>query len=131
MDLALQAQDSLNYLVVLMSTVVALVITCVILFLNKLLGQKPKENTRIKGDTYECGVPYEGDARQQFSVRYYLVGIIFLIFDVEVVFVYPWAMVFKHSASEWTILAVQMLLFALPLVVAYLYLRLCGAFDWD
>ena len=121
----------LSYLAVLGIIVIALINTTAILFLNKILGQKPKEVTTKKGDIYECGAPYEGEGTQQFSVRYYLIGIIFLIFDVEVVFLYPWALVYKTFLAQGPMIIFEMIIFALILLGGYIYLRLRGAFDWD
>ena len=120
-----------GYLPIVIVVVIALVIGCAMLGLNHLLGQKPRELTRKKFDTYECGVPYEGSAHQQFSVRYYLIGIIFLLFDVEVVFMYPWALVYKKLVAVNGFVIVEMLLFLVILLMGYLYLRLCGALKWD
>lgn len=121
----------LSYLAVLGIIVIALINTTAILVLNRLLGEKPKEATAKKGDIYECGVPYEGEGTQQFSVRYYVIGIIFLIFDVEVVFLYPWALVYKTFLSQGPMIIFEMVIFALILLGGYIYLRLRGAFDWD
>lgn len=121
----------LSYLAVLGIIVIALINTTAILVLNRLLGEKPKEVTAKKGDIYECGVPYEGEGTQQFSVRYYVIGIIFLIFDVEVVFLYPWALVYKTFLSQGPMIIFEMVIFALILLGGYIYLRLRGAFDWD
>jgi len=129
--MSIQNQDFLAYLAVFVIIVIALTITTVILLLNKLLGQRPNEVTRIKGDTYECGVQYEGDAHQQFSVRYYLIGIIFLIFDVEVVFMYPWSLVYKSYISQGYFIMIEMVIFVLMLLGGYIYLRRRGALNWD
>ena len=120
-----------GYLPVLIVVVIALIIGMAILVLNKMLSQKPTEITPKKYDTYECGVPYEGNARQQFSVRYYLVGIIFLLFDVEVVFLYPWSMIYKHVVVTDLFVVLEMVVFMVMLFGGYLYLRLRGALSWD
>lgn len=124
-------QDFLSYLAVFIIAIIGLVITSAILILNKILGQRPREITPKKYDTYECGVNYEGDARQQFSVRYYLVGIIFLLFDVEVVFMYPWALVFKGYSMLGPFIIIEMAVFVALLFGGYIYLRRRGALSWD
>ena len=121
----------LGYLPVLIVVTISLVVGIVILILNKLLSQKPLEITPSKYDTYECGLPYQGNARQQFSVRYYLVGIIFLLFDVEVVFLYPWSMIYKQVVQQDLFIVLEMFVFMFMLFGAYLYLRFRGALDWD
>ncbi len=120
-----------GYLAALILISIALLISGAILVLNQLLGQKPKEVTKVKGDVYECGVQYVGDAHQQFSVRYYLVGIIFLIFDVEVVFMYPWTLALKTYKTQGPFILVEMVFFLFLLFGGYLYLRRRKAFNWD
>lgn len=127
----LPIEGSLNYLAILIMLVIALIIATVIVQIAKLTGVKTREVTPAKYDTYECGVGYEGSAHQQFSVRYYLVGIIFLIFDVEVVFMYPWTLTFKNYIQSGPVILLEMGLFMLLVLGGYFYLRLRGAFKWD
>ena len=127
----LPIEGSLDYLAILILMLISLVIASVILTLNKIMGRVARESTKKKYDTYECGVEYEGDAHQQFSVRYYLVGIIFLIFDVEVVFMYPWTLVYHTYLKSGPMILAEMGLFFVLLLGGYLYLRLRGALSWD
>lgn len=120
-----------GYLPILIVIFIAILIASAMLGAHKLLGQIPREITKKKYDTYECGVPYEGTAHQQFSVRYYLIGIIFLVFDVEVVFLYPWALLYKKMVAVNPFVIFEMLVFLVILFVGYVYLRLCGALEWD
>ncbi len=127
----LPIEGSLNYLAILILTIIGVVIAVAIISINKIFGQRPREITKKKYETYECGVEYEGNAHQQFSVRYYLVGIIFLIFDVEVVFMYPWTLVFQTYAKAGPLILLEMGLFFMLLLGGYFYLRLRGALSWD
>jgi len=127
----LPIEGSLDYLAILILMLISLVIASVILTLNKIMGRRPSEVTRKKYDTYECGVEYEGDAHQQFSVRYYLIGIIFLIFDVEVVFMYPWTIVYQTYLKSGPMVLAEMGLFFMLLLGGYFYLRMRGALSWD
>lgn len=127
----MEKQYLLSYLAVLFIIIMALFITTAILILNHFLATKPTEVTQAKGDIYECGVPYENEGSQQFSVRYYVIGIVFLIFDVEIVFLYPWALAYKTFLPQGPMIIFEMIMFALILLAGYLYLRLRGAFDWD
>jgi NADH-quinone oxidoreductase subunit A len=111
--------------------ILALIVTSSIVLIHFLLGQKPKEITPKKYDTYECGVPYEQDAKQQFSIRYYLIAIIFLIFDVEVVFMYPWIITFKNYIAKGPFILLEVALFILLLLGGYFYLRMRNALDWE
>ena len=129
--MSLPIEGSLNYLAVLILVIISVVLSVVIIGLNKLTGRKPKEITRKKYDTYECGVGYEGSAHQQFSVRYYLIGIIFLLFDVEVVFMYPWTLAYQTYLKSGPVILLEMGLFFMLLLGGYFYLRLRGALNWD
>lgn len=127
----LPIEGSLNYLAILILSIIGVIIACAVIGINKLFGQIPREVTKKKYETYECGVEYEGDAHQQFSVRYYLVGIIFLIFDVEVVFMYPWTLVYQTYLKTGPLILLEMGLFFVLLLGGYFYLRMRGALSWD
>src|ERR1035437_5589653 len=83
---------------------------------------------RAKQQAYECGMEPTGDARQPFSVRFYLVAMVFILFDVEAIFLYPWAYVFR--SLRWYGFA-EMMMYIAILLVGYLYLWKKGAFDWQ
>ncbi len=127
----LPIEGSLNYLAVLILMILAVVIASAVIIINKILGKKATGSTRTKYDTYESGVGAVGNAHQQFSVRYYLVGIIFLIFDVEVVFMYPWTLVYQTYIKTGPMILMEMGLFFVLLLGGYFYLRLRGALSWD
>ena len=93
--------------------------------LSGVLG--PRRPTPEKSAPYECGMPPVGDARERHPVKFYLVAMIFLLFDIEVAFVYPWAMPLRDLG--WTGF-VQMLLFMLLLLAGYVYVWRKGALDW-
>jgi len=114
-----------SFLPVLLLMVVAAGIAGVILLLSYLLG--PRLSTRRKLDTYESGVPLVDASHKRLSIRYFLVAMVFILFDVEIAFIYPWAIVFR-SAGMW--LFVEMLVFLAILSVGYAYLWKKGAFDW-
>ena len=123
--------DSYNYLPILILMAVGTLIGVVLLAANYLLGARPREQNKERYEAYECGVPAVGNARQQFSVRYYVVGIVFLLFDVEVVFLYPWAIVYKKFLSQGSFILLQMITFFVVLLVGYLYLLGRKGLDWD
>ena len=93
--------------------------------LSNVLG--PSKPTPEKSAPYECGMPAIGDARERQSVKFYLVAMIFLLFDIEVAFLYPWAMALRDLG--WNGL-VQVALFMLLLVAGYVYVWRKGALDW-
>ena len=96
------------------------------LAVTHLLG--PKKYSPIKQDTYECGVDYVGDSRKRFSVKFYLVAVLFVIFDLEVVFMYPWAVNFKELGFFGLI---AMTIFLIVLTVGLLYEWKKGALEWE
>jgi NADH-quinone oxidoreductase subunit A len=96
------------------------------ILLSQFLG--PKKPSPEKSAPYECGMPAVGDARERQSVKFYLVAMIFLLFDIEVAFLYPWAIAFRELG--WTGLMQITVFFAL-LVTGYIYVWRKGAFDWS
>ncbi len=114
----------------------------VILILAHTIG--PKRKGPVKDATYESGMPAIGDARLRFNVRFYIVAMLFLLFDVEVVFLWPWARVFSNVASQETSLSLggealadktflflEIVLFGVILMVGYVYAWRKGVFEWD
>ena len=89
----------------------------------------PRKRTAVKEMPYESGMDPIGDARQRFDVKFYLIAILFLVFDVESAFMYPWAVWFKSTASMLGF--VEMLLFVVVLVVALTYVWRKKAIGWD
>jgi NADH-quinone oxidoreductase subunit A len=95
------------------------------ILLSSVLG--PRKPTPEKAAPYECGMPPVGDARERQSVKFYLVAMIFLLFDIEVAFLYPWAMALRELG--WSGL-VQVVLFVTLLLAGYVYVWRKGALDW-
>ena len=94
-------------------------------FISQFLG--PRAVTPEKQAPYECGVPPVGDARERLSVQFYLVAMVFLLFDIEVAFLYPWAMALRDLGWNGF---VQVLLFMALLLAGYVYVWRKGALDW-
>jgi NADH-quinone oxidoreductase subunit A len=95
-------------------------------FLSQFLG--PSNPSPEKSAPYECGMPAFGDARERQSVKFYLVAMIFLLFDIEIAFLYPWAMAMKDL--QW-VGYVQILVFFVILASGYVYCFRKGVFDWS
>ena len=91
-----------------------------------LLG--PKRKSKIKLDTFECGIESQGNARAPFSIKYFLVAILFVLFDVEVIFMYPWAVNFKTLGINGII---EMLIFMVLLLTGFFYIIKKGALKWE
>lgn len=87
--------------------------------------------TAVKIAPYESGIPVLGDARERFSVKFYLVAMLFIIFDIEGVFMIPWAVAFHQLKEISGLLLLEMLVFVLILAVGYVYVWKRGAFQWD
>ena len=88
----------------------------------------PRRKNAVKMSAYECGVEPVGDARERFSVKFYLVAVLFILFDIEAVFMYPWAVAFRQLGLYGLI---EMVLFIAILLVGYLYLLKKRALEWD
>ena len=87
--------------------------------------------TPVKIAPYESGMPVLGDARERFSVKFYLVAMLFIIFDIETVFMIPWAVAFRQLGEMAGLLIIEMLVFIVILAVGYVYIWKRGALQWD
>jgi NADH-quinone oxidoreductase subunit A len=115
-----------NWLLILLLIVMAVGFGGVSVLLGRLLG--PSNPSPEKSAPYECGMPAVGDARERQSIRFYLIAMIFLLFDIEVAFLYPWALALR--ALGW-VGYLQVVLFTLVLVAGYVYVWKKGALDWS
>ena len=114
-----------SWLSILMLLAVAIGFGAFTVFASNLLG--PKRPTPEKSAPYECGVPPVGDARERQSVKFYLVAMVFLLFDIEVAFLYPWAVAMRDLGwFGYT----QVVLFTLVLAAGYVYIWRKGVLDW-
>ena len=104
---------------------VAAGMAAVILVLNVVLGKKLR--TKQKGETYESGVPLIDASHKRISIQFFVIAMVFILFDVEIAFIYPWALVFRSVG--WP-LFIEMLTFLAVLAVGYAYIWKKGAFDW-
>jgi len=119
-----------EYLPVLMLGVLAVVFSFGILVMSVVVGKKGKRSP-IKDTAYECGMLPVGEGSTRLSVKFYLVAMLFILFDIEVVFLYPWAVIYKEMLKEhasWIL--GSMLSFLGILFVGYIYALKKGAFDW-
>src|SRR5829696_9367563 len=99
--------------------------------LSQLVGQH--KATRTKTMPYECGKDPVGSARERFSVKFYLVAMIFILFDIELIFLLPWAVVFRSFVADYglgTLIYVEMMTFVVLLLVGYVYVLKKGLFEW-
>src|SRR6266436_9574125 len=100
------------------------------ILLSQFVGQRKRTLTKLM--PYECGKDPVGSARERFSVKFYLIAMIFILFDIEVIFLIPWAVVFRSFsiAGAGSLVYVEMMLFIVFLLVGYVYVVRKGAFDW-
>ncbi len=118
-----------DYLPIFLLIIVAILFAASTLIVSAITSQKAKTNP-AKDDAYECGVPPLTGAHTRFSVKFYLVAMLFILFDVEVVFLYPWAVVYKEMIKEGLTIFFSMLTFLGVLFLGFLYALKKGAFDW-
>lgn len=119
-----------QYLPILIFLGIALALSCVFVFLpmgvSRLTGAHNPNAEKLS--EYECGFPAFEDPRSQFDVRFYLVAILFIIFDLEAAFLFPWAVSLKESGwAGWT----TMMVFLFELVIGFIYAWKKGALDWE
>lgn len=116
----------LEYLPILLFVIVAIGFGAVTIGLSHIIV--PRRFSRAKDMSYECGIEPVGDARGRFSIKFYLVALLFILFDIEAIFLYPWAVSFKQLGLYGLI---EMLLFILILFIGYVYLLKKRALEWD
>ena len=114
-----------EYIPVLITLILGAVIVGAMTNLNRLLG--PSKPTAIKSEAFECGNDPSGPGWGRFSIKFYLVAILFIVFDVEVVFMYPWAVIYRELG--WFGF-VEMMTFMAILLVGYAYAWRKGALEW-
>jgi NADH-quinone oxidoreductase subunit A len=116
----------LDWLLILLLMVLAAAFGAGSIALSRVLG--PHNPTPEKSAPYECGMPPVGNARERQSIRFYLIAMIFLLFDIEVAFLYPWALALRSLGWSGYM---QVVLFTAVLVAGYLYIWKKGALDWS
>jgi NADH-quinone oxidoreductase subunit A len=121
----MQMTDTLAILLIILF---ALAMSGGMVLLSALLG--PRHKTKRKISPYECGMKPTGDARHHFSISFYMVAMIFILFDIEVIFMYPWAVVFLDMSPK-LFAFIEMALFIAILLAGYLYAWKKGALEWD
>jgi len=116
----------LDYLPILLMFIVALGFVVTTMIASHWLG--PKRKTKIKLDSFECGIESEGTARLPFAIKYFLVAILFVLFDIEVIFMYPWAVNFKELGM---LGVVEVFTFIILLLVGFYYMLSKKALKWE
>lgn len=113
------------YFPVLAQVLLASALAAALIALGVLLGKRVRN--RVKDTPYECGIPPTGGARERFSVKFYLVAMLFILFDIEAIFLYPWAVIYR----ELKLFAfVEMLIFIALVLAGFFYVWKKGVLDW-
>lgn len=119
-----------DYFPIVITFVVAAGFVVTTMVVTHLLGPKRKSDKKL--DTFECGIEVHGNARIPFSIKYFVVAILFVLFDVEVIFMYPWAVNFKDiMASSGIKIFLEMILFIAFFLVGFVYIIKRGALKWE
>ena len=115
-----------TYFPVLVQIALAVLVAGALVALSYFIGKRV--NDRVKDSPYECGIAPTGSARERFSVKFYLVAIVFILFDIEAVFLYPWVVVYRELKM---FAFVEMLLFIALVLAGFFYIWKKGALDWS
>src|SRR6476620_7000927 len=118
--------NQIDYIPIAMQLLLAVGFVVTTIIISGFLG--PKRHSKNKDENFECGIESVGNARIPFSVKYFLVAILFVLFDVEVIFLYPWAVNFKDLGVEGMI---KMVIFMSLLLVGFFYIIKKKALEWE
>ena len=117
------------YFPVLLQALIAMALAAGLLTVSYLLGKKVRN--RVKDMPYESGIVPTGDARHRFSVKFYLVGMLFILFDIEAIFLYPWVVVYRDLSRNGSLFGFfEMLTFVILILSGFFYIWKKGALDW-
>jgi len=118
-----------NYLPILIVFILAAGFVFVSLILSHFVG--PRIDNKVKMMPYESGVDPVGETRIRFSIRFFLIALLFIIFDIEIVFLYPWAVVFKDFLTTGSFIFFEMVVFLFILAFGFVYVWKNGALEWE
>lgn len=118
--------NQLNYVTLAIQLCIALGFVVVVMLLTHLVGPKRKNKTKL--DNFESGIKVIGNARLPFNIKYFVVAILFVLFDVELIFMYPWAVNFKELGNTGFI---EMLIFMGTLIIGFFYVIKKGGLKWE
>lgn len=119
-------QEKVSYLVILLQLAVAVGFVVAVMLLTHLVG--PKRRTSAKLENTESGIKVVGNARLPFNIKYFVVAILFVLFDVEIIFMYPWAVNFKELGTSGFY---EMLIFIATLLIGFFYVIKKGGLKWE
>ena len=118
-----------DYVPLFIFLLLAILFAGFVIILSSLVGNKTASREKLM--TYECGLDPVGNARQKFSVKFFIIAMLFIVFDVEAVFLYPWAIVFKQFNQFKTFIFFEMFIFIGILLIGFIYVWKKGALEWE
>jgi NADH-quinone oxidoreductase subunit A len=116
------------YFPVLVQAIIAMVLAAALITISYVFGKRIRN--RVKDMPYESGIVPTGDARQRFSVKFYLVAMLFIVFDIEAIFLYPWVVVYREPGLSKSLFG-EMLVFVVLILSGFFYIWKKGALDWS
>jgi NADH-quinone oxidoreductase subunit A len=116
------------YFPVLVQALIAMVLAAALITISYVFGKRIRN--RVKDMPYESGIVPTGDARQRFSVKFYLVAMLFILFDIEAIFLYPWVVVYREPGLSKALFG-EMLVFVILILSGFFYIWKKGALDWS
>lgn len=120
----------MEYIPILVLVIVSMILAGAMVGLSFLLG--PKKPSAFKSTSYECGMMPVGNARERFPIKFYLIAMLFIVFDIETVFLYPWAVAYAGKGyGDKVFFFVEMIVFVVILFAGYFYILGKGALEWD
>src|SRR5215468_2792351 len=114
------------YFPIVVQVIIAAVLAAALIAISYIFGKKVRN--RVKDTPYESGMVPTGDARQRFSVKFYLVAMLFILFDIEAIFLYPWVVIYRELKM---VAFVEMLVFVVLILSGFFYIWKKGALDWS
>lgn len=121
--------QEVNYLVLFIQLAVAIGFVASVMILTHLVG--PKRKTSQKLDNFESSIKVVGNARLPFNIKYFVVAILFVLFDVEIIFLYPWAVNFKEMVKDGPLVFIEMIIFIATLLIGFFYIIKKGGLKWE
>ena len=116
------------YFPILVQALIAMVVAAALITISYVFGKRIRN--RVKDMPYESGIVPTGDARQRFSVKFYLVAMLFILFDIEAIFLYPWVVVYREPGLSKALFG-EMLVFVVLILSGFFYIWKKGALDWS
>ena len=120
-----------SFLPIFVQVILAIVIAVSVIAASHIFGQRIRHKSAITGTPYECGVPTEGVAHTRFSVKFYVTAMLFILFDIEIVFLIPWAVVYRDFIHNNVPILMPILFFLVVLIVGLFYEMKKGALEWE